>query len=61
MDKLFVRSQLAKMIVGGILTALMISVGMYAVLGLLEFSLNPAIVGIIAVIGAAIYAAGIRK
>jgi len=61
MDKLPVRSPLAKMIVGGILTALMILIGALAILRLFNFSVNPAIVAVLAVIGAAVYAASIRK
>ena len=61
MDKLPVRSPLAKIIVGGILTALLISVGVFAVLRLFNFSVNPAIVAVLAVIGAAVYTASIRK
>lgn len=61
MDKLPVRSPLIKMIVGGILTALLISIGAFGILRLIDFSVNPVIVAIIAVIGAAVYAASIRK
>jgi len=61
MDKLPVRSPLIKMIVGGILTALLISIGAFGILRLIGFSVNPVIVAIIAVIGAAVYAASIRR
>lgn len=61
MDKLPVSSTLAKMIAGGILTALLISIGALGILKLFNFSVNSAIVAIIAVIGAAVYAASIRK
>ena len=61
MDKLPVRSPLIKMIVGGILTALLISIGAFGILRLIDFSVNPVIVAIIAMIGAAVYAASIRK
>ncbi len=61
MDKLPVRSPLAKMIVGGILTALMISLGALAVLRLFNFSVSPAIVAVLAVTGAVVYAASMRR
>ena len=54
MDKLPVRSPLIKMIVGGILTALLISIGAFGILRLIDFSVNPVIVAIIAMIGAAV-------
>ena len=60
-EKLPYKSTLAKMIVGGILTALMILVGTLGILRLLDFSVNPVIVAVLAVIGAAVYAASIRK
>ena len=61
MDKLPVSSPLAKMIVGWILTALMISIGALGILSLFNFSVNPVIVAVLAVIGAAVYAASVRK
>lgn len=61
MDKLPVRSPLIKMIIGGILVALLISFGAFGILRLIDFSVNPVIVAIIAVIGAAVYAASIRR
>ena len=59
-DKLPLNSPHGKMIVGGILTALLISIGALGILKLINFSVNPAIVAIIAVVGAAIYASSIR-
>lgn len=61
MDKLPVRSPLIKMIIGGILAALLISIGAFGILRLIDFSVNPVIVAIVAVIGAAVYAASIRR
>ncbi|MHC4728641.1 MAG: hypothetical protein ACYS17_15585 [Planctomycetota bacterium] len=60
-EKLPVKSIYTKMIVGGVLTALMISIGALGILRLFNFSMNPVIVAVIATIGAAIYAARVRK
>jgi len=60
-EKLPVRSRLTKIIAGCILTAFMISIGMIGILRLLNFSVNPAIVAVLATIGADAYAAGMRK
>jgi hypothetical protein len=59
--KLPLKSAFTKVIVGGILTALLISFGALGILRLFNFSMNPAIVAAIAPIGAALYAARVRK
>ncbi len=59
-EKLTVISNLV-IIIGGILTALMISIGALGILRLFNFSVNPAIVVVLATTGAAIFAANIRK
>jgi hypothetical protein len=61
MDKLPLTSLLAKKIVGGILTALLISIGTFGILRLLNSSVNPASVAALAAIGGAVYAARVRK
>lgn len=56
-EKLPVRSKFAKVILGSLLTALTISLGMVGILGLFDFSINPIIPSTFAAIGAATYAA----
>ncbi len=59
--KLLVKSNFTKLMVGSILTALAISLGMVGILRLFDFSVNPAIPSAFAAIGAATYAARMRK
>ena len=61
MEKLPVKSNFTKLIVGSVLTALTISLGMVGILRLFDFSINPAIPSAFAAIGAATYAARMRK
>jgi hypothetical protein len=60
-DKLPIRSSFAKLILGAILVALLVSLGMIGVLKLFGFSVNPSIPSVFAGISAALYAAGIKK
>jgi hypothetical protein len=60
-EKLPVKSNFEKLIIGSILTALAISLGMVGILRLFDFSINPAIPSVLAAIGAATYAARMRK
>ena len=60
-DKLPLKSAFTKMIVGGLFTAFMISIGALGILRLFNFSVNPAIIAAIAAIGATLYAARVRK
>ena len=60
-EKLPIRSNFTKLIVGSILTALVISLGMVGILKLLSFSINPAIPAVLGAVGGAIYAAVTRK
>ena len=60
-EKMPVKSKPAKLILGSLLTALIISLGMVGILGLFDFSINPVIPSAFAAIGAATYAAKMRK
>jgi len=60
-EKLPIRSNFTKLIVGSILTALAISLGMVGILKLFGFSVNPGIPAALASIGAATYAARMKK
>ena len=51
-----IKSDFSKLIIGSILTALMISLGMVFILDLIHFSISSAIPSAFAAIGAAIYA-----
>jgi Flp pilus assembly pilin Flp len=55
------RHGLTKLIIGSSIVALMISLGMVAVVGLFDFTLSPAIPSVFAAIGAAIFAARMSK
>lgn len=54
------RLYLAKLLIGAVLIALVISLGMIGILKLLGFSINPAIPAALGAIGAATYAARVR-
>jgi hypothetical protein len=60
-EKIPVRSNLVKLIIGSMLTALAISLGMVGILALFDLSINPAIPSALAAIGAALYAARARE
>lgn len=60
-EKLPLKSTFTRMIVGGLFTAFMISIGTLGILRLFNFSMNPAIVAAFAAMGAALYAAKVRK
>jgi membrane associated rhomboid family serine protease len=60
-DKVPVRSSFAKLILGAILAALLVSFGIIGILKLFGFLVNPAIPSVFASIGAALYAAAVRK
>ncbi len=60
-NKLPIRSAFVKLILGAILVALLISLGIVSVLRLLGMHINPAIPSVFASIGAAIYAAGMQR
>jgi len=55
-EKIPVKSKFAKMILGSLLTALTISLGMVGVLSMFDFSINSAIPSAVAAMGAAAYA-----
>ena len=57
LEKLRIRSRLVKLILGALLTALMISLGMMGILWLIGFSVNPVLPAKLAAVGAAAYAA----
>jgi hypothetical protein len=59
--KLHIRSNFTKLIAGSIFTALMIALGMVGILKLIGFSINPVILAVLGVVGAATYAALTRK
>jgi hypothetical protein len=61
LEKLHIRSRLWKLIAGSILTALIISLGMMGILKLMSISINPGVPAVIAVVGAAAYAARCKK
>ena len=54
-------SQFSKLIIGSVITALLISLGMVYILKLFNFSINPAIPSAFAAIGAAIFAARFKN
>jgi hypothetical protein len=60
-DRCSIESSFTKLILGAVLAALLVSLGMNGILRLLGFSVNPAIPSVFASIGAAIYAAVVRK
>ena len=60
-EKLHFRSNFMKLIVGSILTALVIALGMASILKLFIFSINPVIPAALGAVGGAIYAAVKRK
>jgi hypothetical protein len=60
-EKLPIRSNFTRLILGSILTALVIALGMVGILKLLGFSINPAIPAVLGVVGAATYTAVTRK
>lgn len=60
-DKCPIKSSFAKMILGAVLAALLVSLGMIGILRLFGFSVNPAIPSVFASIGVALYAAGVQK
>jgi membrane associated rhomboid family serine protease len=60
-DKVPVRSSFAKLILGAILAALLVSFGIIGILKLFGFLVNSAIPSVFASIGAALYAAAVRK
>ena len=55
-EKIPVKSKFGKVILGSLLTALAISLGMVIILSMFGFSINPVIPSTVAVIGAAAYA-----
>ncbi len=57
LEKLPFRSPLLKVVVGSVVTALAISLGMVGILALCGFSIGPAVPSGFAAAGAAIYAA----
>jgi hypothetical protein len=61
LEKLHIRSRLWKLIAGSILTALIISLGMIGILKLMGVSINPGVPAVIAVAGAAAYAARCKR
>jgi hypothetical protein len=60
-DKLPIRAGFAKLVLGAVFVALLVSFCMIGVLKLLGFSVGPAIPSVFAGISAAIYAAVTRK
>ena len=56
-EKLHIRSNFIKLVVGSIFTSLIIALGMIGILKLLNFPINPVIPAVLGVIGGAIYAA----
>ena len=61
LEKLHIRAYWTKLIVGSALTALTISLGTVIILDLFDFSINPSVPGVLAAVGAATYAARIRR
>jgi len=61
LEKLHISAYWPKLIVGSAFTALTISLGTVVILELFGFSVNPGIPGVLAAVGAAAYAARIRK
>ncbi len=60
-DKCPIESNFVKLVFGAVIAALLVSLGMISVLKLFGFSVNPVIPSVFASIGAALYAAGVRK
>lgn len=60
-NKLPIRSGFLKLILGAVLVALLLSLGMVGVLGLFGFSIDPVIPSVLAGVGAAVYAAKMQK
>ncbi len=60
-NKLPIRSGFAKLILGAVLVALLISFGIVGVFRLFGMPIDPAIPSVFAGVAAAIYAAGIQK
>jgi len=60
-EKLHIRSSFMRSIVGSVLTALVIALGMVGILKLFSFPINPAVPAILGAVGGAIYAAVARK
>jgi len=60
-EKLDIKSNFTKLMVGSILVALTISLRMVGISRLFNFSISPAIPSVFAAIGAATYAARMRK
>ncbi len=60
-DKVPIDSSFAKLILGAVLVALLVSLSMVGVLKLFGFSVDPAIPSVFAGISAAIYAAGVKR
>ena len=56
-----IKSEFLKLLIGSILTALMISLGMVYVLELIHFPVSPALPSACAAIGAAIYASNFNR
>ncbi len=61
LEKLHIRSRLWKLIAGSILIVLMISLGMMGILKLMNVSINSGVPVVIAVAGAAAYAARCKR
>ena len=55
-EKIPVKSKFTKVILGSLLTALTISLGMVSILSIFDFSINPVIPSTVAAMGAAAYA-----
>lgn len=60
-DKCSIKSSFAKLILGAVIAALLVSLGMVGILKLFGFSVNPVIPSAFASIGAALYAAAVQK
>lgn len=60
-EKVPIKSSFAKLILGAVLVALLVSLGTVGILKLFGFSVDPAIPSVFAGFSAAIYAAGTRK
>ncbi len=57
LEKINIRPHLAKLMIGSVLTALIISLGMMGILRLVGFQMNPGIPVVMGVIGSVAYAA----
>lgn len=60
-EKIPVKSKFSKLILGSLLTALAISLGMVGILSMFDFSIDPVIPATVAVIGAAAYSVHATK